>query len=148
MATVTLDQVLEQAQHLSPVEKLHLLGQMAPAVEAFERTLEQDPKATDEEYSADKPTAEQTQILLVEIQRLRTALHQIQDHLAGATAEQQTGNDVGTTFDHAITKTDEAPTTPKRSLRGALADLGPAPSAEDIDEVRREMWANFPRDDM
>ena len=36
---------------------------------------------------------------------------------------------------------------PKRSLRGALADLAPAPSTEDIDEVRREMWANFPRDD-
>jgi hypothetical protein len=37
---------------------------------------------------------------------------------------------------------------PKRSLLGLLADLGPAPSAEDIDEARREMWANFPRDDI
>lgn len=36
---------------------------------------------------------------------------------------------------------------PYRSLYGALADLGPAPSAEDIDEVRREMWANFPREE-
>jgi hypothetical protein len=36
---------------------------------------------------------------------------------------------------------------PFRSLRGALADLGPAPSAEDIGEARREVWANFPRDD-
>jgi hypothetical protein len=27
------------------------------------------------------------------------------------------------------------------SLRGALADLGPAPSAEEIDEARREAWA-------
>jgi len=36
---------------------------------------------------------------------------------------------------------------PFRSLRGALKDLGPAPSAEDIDEARREAWANFPRDD-
>lgn len=35
----------------------------------------------------------------------------------------------------------------RRSLHGILADLGPAPSAEDIDEVRREMWDNFPRDD-
>jgi hypothetical protein len=33
------------------------------------------------------------------------------------------------------------------SLYGALADLGAAPSVEDIDEIRREMWANFPRDD-
>ncbi|MFN2169486.1 MAG: hypothetical protein ACK2U9_24910 [Anaerolineae bacterium] len=28
-------------------------------------------------------------------------------------------------------------------LRGLLADLGPAPSAEDIDEVQREMWATL-----
>ncbi|HEX8201383.1 MAG TPA: hypothetical protein VF590_12920 [Isosphaeraceae bacterium] len=42
-----------------------------------------------------------------------------------------------------------APTakTPFRSLYGALADLGPGPSAEDIDEMRREAWANFPRED-
>ena len=32
---------------------------------------------------------------------------------------------------------------PRQSLRGLLADLGPAPSAEDIDEVQREMWAAF-----
>lgn len=31
---------------------------------------------------------------------------------------------------------------PSSSAYGALADLGPAPSAEEIDEVRREMWAN------
>ena len=37
---------------------------------------------------------------------------------------------------------------PAPSLAGLLADLGPAPSEEDIDEVRREMWGNFPRDDI
>jgi hypothetical protein len=37
---------------------------------------------------------------------------------------------------------------PKKSLRGIVAHLGPAPSAEDIDEARREAWANFPRDDI
>ena len=37
---------------------------------------------------------------------------------------------------------------PRRSLHGILKDLGPAPSAEDIDEMRREAWANFPRDDI
>ncbi|HMV49253.1 MAG TPA: hypothetical protein PLD20_05895 [Blastocatellia bacterium] len=37
--------------------------------------------------------------------------------------------------------------TPRRPLRGMLADLGPAPSAEDIDEAKREMWGNFPRED-
>ncbi|HSH80647.1 MAG TPA: hypothetical protein VLA19_19125 [Herpetosiphonaceae bacterium] len=37
--------------------------------------------------------------------------------------------------------------TPRPSLYGVLAPLGSAPSAEDIDETRREMWGNFPRDD-
>ncbi len=37
---------------------------------------------------------------------------------------------------------------PLRSLRGLCADLGPAPSAEEIDEARREAWANFPREDV
>lgn len=37
---------------------------------------------------------------------------------------------------------------PKKSLYGLLADLGPAPSVEDIDEVRKEVWANFPREDI
>lgn len=32
---------------------------------------------------------------------------------------------------------------PRQSLRGLLADLGPAPSAEEIDEVQHEMWATF-----
>ncbi len=35
-----------------------------------------------------------------------------------------------------------------RSLLGLCADLGPAPSAEDIEEIRREMWASFPREDI
>jgi len=37
---------------------------------------------------------------------------------------------------------------PRRTFYGALADLGPAPSAEDIQEVRKEMWANFPDEDI
>ena len=37
---------------------------------------------------------------------------------------------------------------PRRSAYGVLAHLGPAPSAEEIDEARREAWANFPRDDI
>jgi hypothetical protein len=37
---------------------------------------------------------------------------------------------------------------PRKSLLGLCADLGPAPSEQDIDEVRREMWAGFPRDDI
>ena len=33
-------------------------------------------------------------------------------------------------------------------LRGLLADLGPCPTAEEIDEARREAWAGFPREDI
>ena len=38
------------------------------------------------------------------------------------------------------------PSASRTPLRGLLADLGPAPSAEDIDEVQREMWATFTRE--
>jgi hypothetical protein len=39
----------------------------------------------------------------------------------------------------------EAPPSVK-STYGLLAHLGPAPSEEDIEEVRREMLANFPQE--
>ena len=35
-----------------------------------------------------------------------------------------------------------------RALFGLCADLGPAPSAEEIDDARREMWSAFPRDNV
>jgi hypothetical protein len=35
---------------------------------------------------------------------------------------------------------------PTRSSRGILAKYGPAPSAEEIDQNRAEMFANFARD--
>jgi hypothetical protein len=40
--------------------------------------------------------------------------------------------------------------TPKArvSLRGLWKDLRPAPSAQEIDEARREMWKGFPREDV
>lgn len=37
---------------------------------------------------------------------------------------------------------------PLRSLYGLWKDFGVSISAEDIDEARREMWGNFPRDDI
>ena len=49
---------------------------------------------------------------------------------------------------HELTMPTEPVPTPRRSLRGALADLGPGPSAEEIDEARREVWANVPRDEV
>lgn len=36
----------------------------------------------------------------------------------------------------------------RKSLYGAFADLGSAPSMEEIDDARREAWANFPREDI
>jgi hypothetical protein len=38
--------------------------------------------------------------------------------------------------------------TPRKSLWGLCADLGQAPSADEIDEARREEWVNFPREDI
>jgi hypothetical protein len=38
--------------------------------------------------------------------------------------------------------------TPRESLYGVAEHLGPAPSTEDIDEARRELWGNFPRNDI
>ncbi|WP_354635656.1 hypothetical protein [Planktothricoides raciborskii] len=32
---------------------------------------------------------------------------------------------------------------PRRSLWGICADLGTAPSAEEIDDAGRDIWANF-----
>jgi len=37
---------------------------------------------------------------------------------------------------------------PLRSPRGLWADLDISISEEDIAEIRREMWKNFPRDDI
>jgi len=37
---------------------------------------------------------------------------------------------------------------PTRPMLGFLAKYGPAPSAEDIDQNRAEMFANFGRDDI
>jgi len=40
------------------------------------------------------------------------------------------------------------PALSKRSLHGLFADLGAAPSADEIDQARREIWGNFPREDI
>lgn len=39
------------------------------------------------------------------------------------------------------------PKRPHRSLMGLWADLDVKITREDIDEARREMWGNFPRED-
>ena len=40
------------------------------------------------------------------------------------------------------------PKQPRRSLMGLCSDLGIHISEEDIDEARKEMWGNFPREDI
>lgn len=41
----------------------------------------------------------------------------------------------------------EQPSAPKKSAYGLLANYGPGPTEEEIDENRREMFAHFPRSD-
>jgi hypothetical protein len=36
----------------------------------------------------------------------------------------------------------------RKSLFGLCSDMGPAPSSEDIDEVQRQEWAGFPREEI
>lgn len=40
------------------------------------------------------------------------------------------------------------PKRPRRSLKGLWADLGVDITEADIDEARREMWGNFPRENI
>lgn len=35
---------------------------------------------------------------------------------------------------------------PLKNSSGILAKYGPAPSAEEIDQARKELWGDFPRD--
>lgn len=47
-------------------------------------------------------------------------------------------------IEHDLAQKDQHPL---KSLLGLCADLGPAPSAKDIDQARQEAWAGFPRGD-
>jgi hypothetical protein len=52
-------------------------------------------------------------------------------------------------LDHATRLRDQTPSKkPLRSVKGLWADLDISLSAEDIDAVRREIWKNFPRNDL
>jgi hypothetical protein len=50
-------------------------------------------------------------------------------------------------LEHANQLREASSKKPRKSGRGLWADLNISLSAEDIDEARREMWKNFPRDD-
>jgi hypothetical protein len=43
---------------------------------------------------------------------------------------------------------ESSPKKPFKSVKGLWADLGISLSAEEIDENQREMWKNFPREDI
>ncbi len=52
-------------------------------------------------------------------------------------------------LNHAMELRDRATARkPLKNFRGRWADLGISLSAEEIDENRREMWKNFPREDI
>ena len=89
--SVTLDQVLRQAKQLTSLEKVQLIEQVLPDLEA----------------SFDS----------VSVNKLK----------------------------EAKSRTDRRPL---RSTYGICADLGPAPSAEDIDEMRQEVFKNFPKEEV
>ncbi|MDZ8184827.1 MAG: hypothetical protein RMX96_08250 [Nostoc sp. ChiSLP02] len=44
--------------------------------------------------------------------------------------------------------TDQSSIIARKSLWGLCADLGEAPSAEEIDAARSQEWAGFPREDI
>ena len=52
-------------------------------------------------------------------------------------------------LNHAAKLRDEAGgKRPFKSVKGLWADLGISLSAEEIEESRRDMWRNFPREDI
>jgi hypothetical protein len=52
-------------------------------------------------------------------------------------------------LDHAISLRQQINARrPFRSVKGLWADLGISISAEELDENQREMWKNFPREDI
>jgi hypothetical protein len=52
-------------------------------------------------------------------------------------------------LNHATRLRDEAAERkPLRSVKGLWADLGVSLSSEEIDAAQREMWKNFPRNDI
>ena len=45
-------------------------------------------------------------------------------------------------------RTEPAPIQPRKSGKGLWAGMGISISAEEIDEMRRERWKDFPREDI
>ncbi len=67
------------------------------------------------------------------------------EKLRSLTPEQQ--REVAALVDALAAKTNPTK-TPRRSLMGLFSDLNVHITEEDIAEARREMWGNFPREDI
>ena len=80
--------------------------------------------------------------LVLRIRRLPSVKRKKLDEIVRALEESQPG------VVPAITGVEAAPSVALRPVRGLLRDLGPAPSHDEIDEVRREVWAGFPRENL
>jgi len=80
--------------------------------------------------------------LLVRIRRLPSAKRKKLDEMVRSLEESPPGAAPTTAGEQAT------PSGALRPVRGLLRDLGPAPSDDAIDEVRRELWTGFPREDL
>lgn len=78
--------------------------------------------------------------LVLRIRRLPLAKRKQLDELVRSLEETQPGAALATT------RVEAPPSVALRPVRGLLRDLGPAPSKDEIDEARREVWAGFPRE--
>jgi hypothetical protein len=65
----------------------------------------------------------------------------------GLTPEALVKNAIGPIID-GVSGHPQQTRKPKKSMLGLLAKYGPAPSAEEIDENRKEMFSDFGRDDI
>ena len=76
---------------------------------------------------------------------------EIPDELAAALQAEGLSPDsyVGRVLEKTLVETPaqtEPVRLPFKNSYGILAKYGPAPSAEEIDQVRKELWGDFPRD--
>ena len=80
--------------------------------------------------------------LLLRIRRLPVAKLAKLEEMVRVLEENQPGTA------SATTGAETAPSISRRSVRGLLRDLGPAPSNDEIDRARHDLWAGFPREDL
>jgi len=80
--------------------------------------------------------------LVLRIRRLPSAKRKKLDEIVRTLEESQPG------AVPAATGGEAAPRVALRPVRGLLRDRGPAPSNNEIDEARREVWARFSRENL